>query len=51
MTDLHLKDNSHLIPWSNMSTSRLTLKEQKILTFEEMHAQKAHATASKDMCQ
>ena len=30
-----------------MQTPRLTLKEQKIFTFEEMHAQMAHAATSK----
>ena len=30
-----------------MCTSRLTLKEQKIFTFEEMHTQEAHAATLK----
>ena len=34
-----------------MCTPRGTLKEQKIFTFEEMHAQKAHASTSNDTCQ
>ena len=34
-----------------MCTPRLTLKEKKIFTFEEMHAQKAYATTSRETCQ
>ena len=34
-----------------MCTLRLTLKEQKLFTFEEMHVHKAHAATSKDMYQ
>ena len=52
MTDVQLKENSHLTPWSNMCTSRLTLKEQKIFTFKgTCTAQEACAATSKDMCQ
>ena len=50
-TALQLKDNHHLFPQSNMCTSRLTLKEQKIFTFKEMQAPKACAATSKDPCQ
>ena len=49
MTDLQLQDNSHLIPWSNVCTSRLIPKEQKIFTFEETYAQEACAATSKEM--
>ena len=47
MTDLQLKGNCHLIPWSNIGTSRLTLKEQHIFIFEERHVQKTCVTTSK----
>ena len=51
MTDFQLKDNIHLIPQSQHVHFLIDTQGKKMFTFEEIHAQKATATTSKDMSQ